>query len=78
MITDEAEAFDREWQEKTKQAFLGLDYDHRADRGYERRRSDRRAVEGPRPREDLKALPVPRSEHWGETPDAGRRRREKY
>lgn len=90
MEIDEAGNFDREWEEKTRQTMRGLDYDRRKGRSkpvdyreerYERPRRERRE-ERPRyderhrerPRQDLKALPPSRTEHWGRTRERDRGR----
>lgn len=71
LAESDAESFDREWQEKTRQAFRG--FDERRPVG---RREDRRALpreeQGQRTGERL-ALPDSRTEHWGRSRDGGRK-----
>ncbi|XP_052819619.1 myeloid leukemia factor 1-like [Mya arenaria] len=75
-----AEEFDREWQEKSRTAFRGLDYgaNRRTDRRELKGRQDerdrhRRDGRHERRRDEQLALPAPendqgrRSEHWGRT-----------
>lgn len=61
------ESFDREWQDKTRDAFRGLDYSRRPGGRQDNQRSlpDSRS----RRRTEQLALPDSRTEHWGKTRD---------
>ncbi|XP_045163091.2 myeloid leukemia factor 1-like [Mercenaria mercenaria] len=85
----DAETFNREWEEKTRTAFRGMDYGERGRRRELRddyrerpagRRGERRELRDRHRHDDRRrdkhlALPAPESEHWGRTAEGHRRDR---